>query len=711
MIKRKSRRFGIRARLFLAFGALAIGMVVSGIAASLLLTQVGGMLNNVANRNIPEVVTSLRLEANVGALVAGAPALVRAETELQRSDQWAVLEDRRALVQKDLDGLHALLGNKPAVETIKALVADLGETLGKLHDAVGDRLMIADQRTEAAKSNVRALDRLRGIIGPALETAQSAIAAASVAAQGDPADAAAVLSRLVTTDVPLTQGLAELLSVANQASNLLSRSAIATSTQQIAEARAEFDTIARRTMEQLTIVEQLHPTEGLRAAAEAVLIRGTTKNNLFSLRTRELDATHESRAIMGKTETITAALNERVAAQVEMVKAQTKAATDRSDGVIRAGMTIVLAIAAVGVLGAVLIVSLYIGRSLVRRITGLERVMARLAEGDLTADVPPAAGRDEIDDMTTTVDVFKRNAVAAERLRTEQDMARAAREARTYRLETLVSNFETQLGQLVNEVTAASSELGKTARVMSGIAGETTTQTETVTTAAQEASVNVGTVATAAEELAASISEISRQVVRSSEIANRATAEAARTDTVVRALSDGAQKIGDVVSLINSIASQTNLLALNATIEAARAGEAGKGFAVVASEVKGLAAQTTRATEEIGQQISQIQLATREAAEAIQGIAATIGEVSNTFTSIAAAIEEQGAATDEIARNVQQAAHGTHAVTDTIAGVSRGATETGAAASQVLDASTALSKQADRLSAEVDVFIAGVKAA
>ena len=82
-----------------------------------------------------------------------------------------------------------------------------------------------------------------------------------------------------------------------------------------------------------------------------------------------------------------------------------------------------------------------------------------------------------------------------------------------------------------------------------------------------------------------------------------------------------------------------------------------------------------------------------------------------TFTSIAAAIEEQGASTNEIARNVQQAAHGTRSVTETIADVSKGAGETGAAATQVLSASAGLARQSERLSDEVERFIAGVKAA
>jgi methyl-accepting chemotaxis protein len=354
----------------------------------------------------------------------------------------------------------------------------------------------------------------------------------------------------------------------------------------------------------------------------------------------------------------------------------------------------------------------YLVSAIAGPIAAMTAAMARLAAHDLSVDIPARGRGDEIGRMAQAMDVFKQSIADSERLRAEQEAAKAQAAAeRKVEMGRLADGFESRVGGMVRQLGTGSSELGTTARSLTAVAERSGQQAGSVAASAGHANAGVQTVAAAAEELSASISEISRQVAESTRMTGKAVADAQRTDAIVRALAEGAQKIGDVVGLITDIAGQTNLLALNATIEAARAGDAGKGFAVVASEVKSLANQTGRATEEIAAQITQIQNATREAVEAIGGITGTIEQISATSTTIAAAVEEQGAATAEIARNVQETARATQEVTSAIGGVSEAAGETGTAAGKVLTVANDVSRQAELITGEMHRFVADIRAA
>ena len=366
------------------------------------------------------------------------------------------------------------------------------------------------------------------------------------------------------------------------------------------------------------------------------------------------------------------------------------------------GLAILAAVAAAFGLG------LHVGRPL-RRMTA---TMKSLAAGDATVAIPASGRRDEIGAMAAAVQVFKDNLIRTRTLEEETALARADAEVqRKAATRAMADGFERAVGGLIGGVASAAAQLQATAKSMAGTADQTARRSLAVAAAAEEAETNVTTVAAATEELGSTVSEIGRQVDGSAALAQAAVGEAGRSAVLVKELSGEVARVGDIVTMISAIAGQTNLLALNATIEAARAGEAGRGFAVVASEVKELAGQTARATEEIAAQIGRIQASTGQAVEAIDGIAGRIREISGMATGIAAAVEEQGAATQEIARNVAQAALGTTEVTGNVAGVAGAAEETGAAAGQVLACATELSGQSERLGAEVDRFLAGVRAA
>ena len=100
-----------------------------------------------------------------------------------------------------------------------------------------------------------------------------------------------------------------------------------------------------------------------------------------------------------------------------------------------------------------------------------------------------------------------------------------------------------------------------------------------------------------------------------------------------------------------------------------------------------------------------------EVAAAIGSIGNTIGEISLVATSIAPAIEQQRAATHEIARSVQEVAAGTAQVTEQIGQVTEATSQTKAAATQVESAAGALFLHSDRLRADIDRFLGGIKAA
>jgi methyl-accepting chemotaxis protein len=385
---------------------------------------------------------------------------------------------------------------------------------------------------------------------------------------------------------------------------------------------------------------------------------------------------------------------------------ETHAAAESHSNEDRAFAKVLLLAGSVLVLVVGVFAALLIGRSITRPLGAITRTMQRLADNDLTVEVPGRDRRDEVGAMAAAVEVFKENGLRIERMQVEQE-AEHRRNARRVKSEmiALTNALDEEVRGSIAEVQRQSETMHETAVKMTQAVSHTESGAGAASTASRDSAASVDAVAAAADQMASSITEISRQVSGASDIAHRASREAEGANDRVEGLAQAANQIGEVVNLISDIAKQTNLLALNATIEAARAGEAGKGFAVVANEVKTLANQTANATDDIARQIGAIQTATHDAVTAIQGIVRVITEINEITTGVSAAVEQQAAATGEISQNAQQAAQSTQDASQNIDEVSRGTETTGEHARDVQQAAETVCNRVEHMLVELEKII------
>ena len=699
-------RFGLAARLFLAFGVVTVLTVLAGAVALIVTDRMAGAVASLTGESLPETRAAFLLAQRSAGIAAAAPALAAAASAAEEHAAWTRLEAELRSLDTQLGDAHA--------DDLRPIAARLGAGLRRLAGAVERRLALETARDERVRAMLAAHQDMLTRLAPVADEAAFGLTLGlrSATEAGDGAAIEARLNALADVELLVLGAVLELRAEANLIAGLMGEAAQAQSREQLVPLQDRFAATAGRMLRALDAAAGMPQAAELRGAAQALAQHGSADRNLFVLRRAALDAAAEAAAALAETGRLAAELTAAVDRRVASAGQRAEASAAEATGTAASGRTQLLAIVAASILLALGIAWLYVGRRVVRRLRNLRAGLLGLAEGGLDMELPAARGGDELAEMAASL-VLLRDHLRAARdadLAAEADRRRAAEERRAT-LDGLARELEGEIGAAAGETSSSAAASLRSVDALAGNAEGTAQHAVSIGAAAEQATQNAQTVAVAAEQLASSVGEISRQVTHSAEIARRAVAEARATDTTVAGLSEAAERIGAVVRLIGDIAGQTNLLALNATIEAARAGEAGKGFAVVASEVKSLANQTSKATSEIATQIGAVQDATVQAVRSIQSIAAVVGEIDQVASAIAAAVEQQGAATQEIARNVAEAASSTGLVSEGVGRVSAGVAETNSALGVLRNAAETMARQGSALRGAVDGFVARMRAA
>ncbi len=684
----------IRSRLFLAFGFAASMTVVGSLFALYASTNISKTIAEIVSRSMPATVESLRLAEEASTLVAAAPQLMAAEEESQRAEIALGITGQIQM----LDGRIQRLRDLDASENgeIDMARTAMGERLAALSQAVTERIKLSAQRRALTLAVRKDHDNLLETITPAIDDANF-----KVMMQMRPVLPAELIDSL--------RRLLEIQAEANLLAGLLIESSMVTDVASLPPIRDLIAAAERHIEANLKALPDSDQRTKITDRYQRLAVMAN-QDGIIATRMNELNREHDAQLVFSAALTEAAKLRKAVEGLIERQSALAQTLSTRAFWQIQFGRILLITLSIAALAAAGLIAWLYVGRSIVGRLTLLSGAMRRIADGESNVPVP-VGGDDEIAGMAKALLVF-RQAIEDVRVARQREADRAEEsEVRRKRVEAATQNFERAVNDIVQALDGASKSMDDCAHVMAKTASNNKTQAVATATASEEATANVGNVAMAAEEIAQSVEQISTQARASAEIARQATSEAKAIISAVEQLVASVNQINAVSHLIRDVAAQTNLLALNATIEAARAGDAGRGFAVVAQEVKSLAAQTEKATGDITQQISSIELTTSQVVHAMKTVAGTITQLNDNATDISVAVQQQDAVSKEIARSANAAAELTREVSASVVHVSDAATKAGELANAVLSAGIGYAERSDRLRAEVERFLAQVRVA
>lgn len=169
-----------------------------------------------------------------------------------------------------------------------------------------------------------------------------------------------------------------------------------------------------------------------------------------------------------------------------------------------------------------------------------------------------------------------------------------------------------------------------------------------ISSGSQQLSAGASSQAAAAEEVSSSTEQMAARIEQNNEnalLTGKISMQAKQSmDKMGASGKKSISSIRDIagkISVIHDIAFHTNILALNAAVEAAREGEHGKGFAVVAAEVRKLAERSKTAANEIASISKSSIVVTEESDQLIRELIPEIERTTKLIQEMVLANREQ----------------------------------------------------------------------
>ena len=439
MRKTRTIATGVGTRLLLViFGVGAVSALVAG-AAVYAFVEVGHSLELI-DRRVEPLLASAEVSRTVDRIATAASALSTATTEQRRERLFARLSRQSADLRRSLSELREGGISQEQLAPIEGYAVQLEANLTALDADVRLRLNLINRIRDLRQDLFHINDETRQLLGPTFLVYDSQLdhLGRLFASAGQAPVLREQDLRPLITGLLAARPVQKAQQQASDAADTLVQAAVSEQTQRLQILAFQL----RRTLSDLEKGSQgldpkLRPL--FLAQVDKLKTLADGPNSIPQLRQHELAMIADIGRLLIENDTLSSEFTAAAQRLVEQTKREVRGATLSALRTQRLSATVISVMLALGFVGSVLIVWLYVGRNIVRRLNLLSEAMFAIAAGGREAAVP-VVGADEIAAMGRAVEVFRQNAI-------ERDSLLADRAAAADRLEHLVEDRTAELGR------------------------------------------------------------------------------------------------------------------------------------------------------------------------------------------------------------------------------------------------------------------------
>jgi PAS domain S-box-containing protein len=407
----KAIRLGVASRLLLAFlGISGLAVVGAGVAIYSF-REISEVLDRITARRVPAALASQEVSRQAERIVAAAPTLLSAATPAERIERSRRIGSEVQALAARLTGLEDRSADGVALGAMGAAVGRLRINLEALDKLVADRIALSEQKRSDLRNALDVHAESQGLLAPWLQITEGEIAqlrhAVSDVTLG--AEDRAAAGRKLVGAAASYHALQRVQFLITSVSDRLQQ--IAT-TEDIDSVRVLAFRIrqaldeARRTATGLD--SRLQPLLTARLDRFQAYVEGS--EGIPELRLKEVAIVGQATRHLTENTLLSGELTEAVDRLVAVAKRDIALANEEALSKERFSSSVLITAVALSLLSSILIVWLYVGRSIVSRLTALSRSMLAIAEGNLDAMIPTSGG-DEIGRMAQALAVFRATAI------------------------------------------------------------------------------------------------------------------------------------------------------------------------------------------------------------------------------------------------------------------------------------------------------------